>query len=159
MRAFDGLSRLCINPNWPIRKQLITSFLSLAGVSVLLPLAVVLMTTVYIERVAEKGARDGLEEQISRHLSRATLEAAAAIGEKFRRVQYGMLDLTSLALRDALLEVRYVSIHNALLPWTELARVAACRHRLSIQQQTSTFAPSTKNATTAHVATDLRPNG
>lgn len=105
MKAFDIWFRPCLNKNWPIRKQLLASFLSLGGVSVLLALAVVLLTTVYIEIEAKDQAEDGLKEQIKRHLRTANSEAAVTIGEQFRRLQYGILDLTSLALRDALLEV------------------------------------------------------
>eukprot|EP00903_Cladosiphon_okamuranus_P009934 g9430.t1 len=61
-------------------------------------------TTAYIGNKADSEARDSLEEQITRHLTDAGVEAAATIGERFRRLQYGVLDVTAFALRDALQE-------------------------------------------------------
>lgn len=74
-------------------------------VSLLLALAVVMGTTAYIGNKAESEARDSLEEQITRHLTDASVEAAATIGERFRKLQYGVLDVTAFALRDARQEV------------------------------------------------------
>jgi len=70
----------------------------------LLALAVVMGTTAYIGDKAESEARDSLEEQITRHLADASVEAAAFIGERFRKLQYGVLDMTAFALRDAMQE-------------------------------------------------------
>lgn len=68
-------------------------------------LAVVMGTTAYIGDKAESEARVSLEEQIKRHITDASAEAAATIGERFRRLQYGVLDVTAFALRDAIEEV------------------------------------------------------
>ena len=68
-------------------------------------LGVVMGTTAYIGDKAESEARKSLEEQITRHLADASVEAAAFIGERFRKLQYGVLDVTAFALRDALQEV------------------------------------------------------
>lgn len=63
-------------------------------------------TTAVIGDKAETEARQSLEDQIKRHLTDASVEAAATIGERFRKLQYGVLDVTAFALRDALQEVR-----------------------------------------------------
>lgn len=103
-----SLCLACMNNKWPLRKQLLSSFLTLAAVSLLLALGVVLAATVYIGDKAQKEARRGLEEQIERHLTSASSEAAATISERFRRLQYGVLDVAAYACRDALVEVRGV---------------------------------------------------
>ena len=72
-------------------------------------LAVVIGTTAYIGHKAESEARSSLEEQITRHLTDASVEAAATIGERFRKIQYGVLDVTAFALRDALQEVSAIA--------------------------------------------------
>ena len=72
-------------------------------------------TTAYIGDKAESEARKSLEEQIKRHITDASVEAAATIGERFRKLQYGVLDVTAFALRDAIQEVHMVT-------W------GACRH-------------------------------
>lgn len=71
----------------------------------LFALAVVMGTTAFIGDKAESEARTSLEDQIKRHLTDASVEAAATIGERFRKLQYGVLDVTAFALRDALQEV------------------------------------------------------
>ena len=71
----------------------------------MLALAVVLLTTFIIGNKAEREARNSLEDQIERHLTDASTEAAATIGERFRRLQNSVLDITSFALKDALQEV------------------------------------------------------
>lgn len=68
-------------------------------------LAVVVGATAYIGNKAESEARESLQDQIKRHLYAASIEAAATIGERFRKLQYGVLDVTAFALRDALQEV------------------------------------------------------
>lgn len=73
----------------------------------MLALAAVLITTFIIGKKAEMEARQSLEHQIERHLTDASTEAAATIGERFRRVQYAVLDVTAFALKDALKEVRH----------------------------------------------------
>lgn len=65
----------------------------------------VMVTTFIIGDKAEKEARRSLEDQIKRHLRDASVEAAATIGERFRKLQYGVLDVTAFAFRDALQEV------------------------------------------------------
>lgn len=99
-----NLCKPCLNRKYPLRKQLLLSFLSLAAVSLLLALAVVMGTTEIIGNKARTSAENSLEEQIKRHLKNASTEAAATIGEKFRRLQYGVLNVTSYGLRDALQE-------------------------------------------------------
>ncbi|CAM9739313.1 unnamed protein product [Scytosiphon promiscuus] len=96
------LCRLCLNKKYPLWRQLLLSFLALSAVSMLLAMAVVMGTTGYIGNKAESEARASLEEQIKRHLMAASIEAAATIGERFRKLQYGVLDVTAFALRDAL---------------------------------------------------------
>eukprot|EP00752_Nemacystus_decipiens_P005742 g5195.t1 len=98
------LCKPCLNKKYPLRKQLLLSFLTLAAVSLLVALAVVIGTTAYIGNKAESEARASLEEQITRHLTDASVEAAATIGERFRKIQYGVLDVTAFALRDSLQE-------------------------------------------------------
>lgn len=71
----------------------------------MLALGVVLATTWFISDKAKTEARQSLEDQIKRHLKDASVEAAATIGERFRKLQYGVLDVTAFALRDALEEV------------------------------------------------------
>ncbi|CAM9681371.1 unnamed protein product, partial [Ectocarpus fasciculatus] len=61
-------------------------------------------TTAYIGDKAESEARDSLEAQIERHLRDASVEAAATIGERFRKIQYGVLDVSANAFRDAFQE-------------------------------------------------------
>lgn len=68
-------------------------------------LGVVMATTIIIGDKAETEARQSLEDQIKRHLTDASVEAAATIGERFRKLQYGVLDITAYAFRDALQEV------------------------------------------------------
>lgn len=68
-------------------------------------LAVVMGTTAVIGDMAESEARASLEKQITRHLTDASVEAAATIGERFRKIQYGVLDVTAFALRDSIQEV------------------------------------------------------
>lgn len=72
-------------------------------------LGVVIATTAIIGDKAETEARHSLEEQIERHLAHASKEAAATIGERFRKLQFGVLDITAFALRDALQEVSSAS--------------------------------------------------
>eukprot|EP00752_Nemacystus_decipiens_P005739 g5192.t2 len=74
------------------------------GVSLLVALAVVIGTTAVIGDMSESEARDSLENQITRHLTDASVEAAATIGERFRKIQYGVLDVTAFALRDTMQE-------------------------------------------------------
>ena len=74
-------------------------------VSLLLVLAVVVRTAVDVGDEAEERTRQSLEEQIERHLKTASIEAAAIIGKKLRRLQDGVLDVTAFALRDTLQEV------------------------------------------------------
>lgn len=95
----------CLNPKWPLRKQLLSAFLTLAALSLILALGVVLGTAVYTGHVAQTEARRGLEEQIERHILDASAEAAATIGERFRRIQYGVVDMTAYAYRDVMQEV------------------------------------------------------
>ena len=78
----------------------------LLQISLLLALGVVLLTTFIIGNKAETEARLSLEDQIVRHLTDESAEAAATIGERFRRIQYSVLDVTAFALRDALVQVR-----------------------------------------------------
>lgn len=85
-------------------------------VSLLLALAVVMGTTEIIGHKARTSAENSLEEQIKRHLKNASTEAAATIGEKFRRLQYGVLNVTSYGLRDALQEVSLSAIHGGCVP-------------------------------------------
>ncbi|CAM9310217.1 unnamed protein product [Ectocarpus sp. 13 AM-2016] len=103
-RAATAACKPCLNKKYPLRKQLLLSFLALAAVSLLLALGVVMGTTAYIGNKAESEARDSLEAQIERHLRDASAEAAATIGERFRKIQYGVLDVTAFALRDAFQE-------------------------------------------------------
>ncbi|CAN0300695.1 unnamed protein product [Laminaria digitata] len=107
-----NLCKPCLNRKYPLRKQLLLSFLSLAAVSLLLALAVVMGTTEIIGNKARTSAENSLEEQIMRHLKNKSTEAAATIGEKFRRLQYGVLNVTSYGLRDALQEVSLSVIHG-----------------------------------------------
>lgn len=72
-------------------------------------------TTAYIGDKAESEARDSLEAQIERHLRDASVEAAATIGERFRKIQYGVLDVSANALRDAFQEVRFFSFSSCNL--------------------------------------------
>lgn len=109
-----GLCKCCLNPKWPLRRQLLSSFLTLAALSLLLALAIVMGTAVYTGQMVESEARRGLEEQIERHLKSASEEAAATIGERFRRLQYGVLDVTTFAYRDAMEEVREAPIGTSL---------------------------------------------
>ncbi|CAB1112540.1 unnamed protein product [Ectocarpus sp. CCAP 1310/34] len=102
--AATAACKPCLNKKYPLRKQLLLSSLSLAAVSLLLALGVVMGTTAYIGDKAESEARDSLEAQIERHLRDASVEAAATIGERFRKIQYGVLDVTAFALRDAFQE-------------------------------------------------------
>ena len=71
----------------------------------MLVLAVVVRTAVDVGDEAEERTRQSLEEQIERHLKTASIEAAAIIGKKLRRLQDGVLDVTAFALRDTLQEV------------------------------------------------------
>eukprot|EP00903_Cladosiphon_okamuranus_P009939 g9434.t2 len=98
------LCKPCLNKKYPLRKQHLLSFLTLAAVSLLLALAVVMGTTAVIGDMAESEARASLEKQITRHLTDAGVEAAATIGERFRKIQYGVLDVTAFALRDSIQE-------------------------------------------------------
>lgn len=103
-------------------------------VSLLLALAVVMGTTEIIGDKARTSAENSLEEQIERHLKNASTEAAATIGEKFRRLQYGVLNVTSYGLRDALQEVSFSAIHGGCLP--ELLSVfSGARQVSSLQHQ------------------------
>lgn len=68
-------------------------------------LAVVLGTTYYIGLIAKSEARAGLEIQIKRHLTDTSVKTAATVGERFRKLHYGVLNVTAFALRDALQEV------------------------------------------------------
>ncbi|CAM9122787.1 unnamed protein product [Scytosiphon promiscuus] len=95
------LCKPCLNKKYSLRKQLLLSFLTLAAATLLLVLAAAIGTTIHIGSKAESEARDSREEQIKRHLRDATIEAAATIGERFRKLQYGILDVTAFALRDA----------------------------------------------------------
>ncbi|CAB1112550.1 unnamed protein product [Ectocarpus sp. CCAP 1310/34] len=63
-------------------------------------------TTAFIGDKAKSEARDSLENQIKRHLTIASEESATAIREWFRNLQYGVLDVTTFALRDARQEKR-----------------------------------------------------
>ncbi|CAN0391359.1 unnamed protein product, partial [Ectocarpus sp. 12 AP-2014] len=96
-----SLCKPCLNKKYPLRTQLLLSFLALAAVSLLLALAVVMGTTAFIGDKAKSEARDSLENQIKRHLTNASEESATAIREWFRNLQYGVLDVTAFALRDA----------------------------------------------------------
>lgn len=98
----------CLHPKWSLGNQLLWSFLTLAAFSLLLALGVVLGTAYYTGYMAQNAAKDGLVDQIERHLTSTSVEAAATIGERFRRLQYGVLDMTALAFRDAMKEVRWV---------------------------------------------------
>lgn len=89
----------------------------------LLALAVVLGTTAVIGNTAKSKARKSLEDQIKRHLTDASVEAAATIGERFRRLQYGVLDVSAFALRDALQEVSFMAVSVDLFP---LYSVSVC---------------------------------
>lgn len=72
----------------------------------LLALGVVIGTTAFIGDKARIAARVSLENQIKRHLTNASVEAATTIAARFRKLQYGVLDVTAFALRDTLQEVR-----------------------------------------------------
>lgn len=72
----------------------------------------VLLTTFIVGDKAETEARQSLEDQIERHLTDASIEAAATIGERFRRIQYAVLDVTAFALKDALQEVSVCQLPN-----------------------------------------------
>ncbi|CAM9234662.1 unnamed protein product [Ectocarpus sp. 13 AM-2016] len=96
-----SLCKPCLNKKYPLRTQLLLSFLALAAVSLLLALTVVMGTTAFIGDKAKSEARDSLENQIKRHLTNASEESATAIREWFRNLQYGVLDVTAFALRDA----------------------------------------------------------
>ncbi|CAM9134200.1 unnamed protein product [Ectocarpus sp. 6 AP-2014] len=95
-----SLCKPCLNQAYPLRKQLLLSFLAFATVSLLLALAVVIGTTAFIGDKARVAARVSLENQIKRHLTNASEEAATTIGARFRKLQYGVLDVTAFALRD-----------------------------------------------------------
>lgn len=79
--------------------------MSLGAVSLILALAVVLETIRYIGDKVTEEVTNGLEAQIKRHLANASSEAAATIGERFRTLQYAVLDVSAYAFRDALEEV------------------------------------------------------
>ncbi|CAM9102347.1 unnamed protein product [Ectocarpus fasciculatus] len=95
-----SLCKPCLNKAYPLRKQLLLSFLTFATVSVLLALGVVIGTTAFIGDKARIAARVSLENQIKRHLTNASVEAATTIAARFRKLQYGVLDVTAFALRD-----------------------------------------------------------
>lgn len=82
-------------------------------------------TTAYIGDKAESEARDSLEAQIERHLRDASVEAAATIGERFRKIQYGVLDVSAHAFRDAFQEVRFCFCFRAATSGDWLATAAA----------------------------------
>lgn len=84
----------------------------LLQISLLLALAVVLLITFLVGLKAEAEARDSLEDQIERHLTDESAEAAATIGERFRRIQNAVLDVTAFAIRDALQEVSVSTINE-----------------------------------------------
>lgn len=110
-------------------------------VSLLLALAVVMGTTEIIGNKARTSAENSLEEQIKRHLKNASTEAAATIGEKFRRLQYGVLNVTSYGLRDALQEVSLSAIHGGCVcslsrPVSLLGKFLHCNVKLAhVQNQ------------------------
>ena len=109
-------------------------------VSLLVALGVVIGTTAVIGDMSEFEARASLEKQIKRHLTDASVEAAATIGERFRKIQYGVLDVTAFALRDALQEVGAAGLEQCRWPRLPLA-LCASNQSLALHRRRGSSAP------------------
>jgi len=100
MSAQSGLVGKCINPRWPLRKQLLTGFMACAMSLLIVQYVFQSVTIAVVGSMTEDRSVQGLDDQLQRHLTSSANETGKAVAKQFEAIETTVLQPITVALQQ-----------------------------------------------------------
>ena len=100
MSTQNGLVGKCINPKWPLRKQLLVGFMACAMSLLITQYVCQSVAIAVVGSMTEDRSVQGLDDQLQRHLTSSANETGKAVAKQFEAIETTVLRPITVALQQ-----------------------------------------------------------